>query len=338
MAPGTVLNDLLSAVAVQVASFDAYFSGAITNAFVSTAVGSALDALALDHGLTRNSAALATGTLTFTRSDTTTALNLPTGIIVSTNNLDPTTNIRFSTLAPINFAPGVSVLSVNASCLATGSVGNIGAGTVTSIMSSVPGILSVTNPSNMSGGTDAEADAALRARIFASLLPQSTVARINAAVLGVSGIFTAATFDQQDGEGNCYVYACDPAGNLSTPLQTNVQSAADSNKSLGSIVTVIQASTVTVNIAYNFAPMANFSAANVQASINAAITAYFSSLSLGATVRPYDITSVVIGNVVGFTTVNGIQDFQLTSPSAFQTTLPWQLPILGNITATQISS
>lgn len=338
ISPGTVLNDLLSAVAAVVASYEATFNNGIQGAFVSTAVGSALDALGLDRGVSRTGASNASGTLIFTRADTSGVLSLPAGVIVSTVNLDPTTNVNFSTLSPATFNAGVASVSVSAVCSTAGSLGNIGAGTISNIVSVAPGVTAVTNPTAMTGGTDSESDASFRVRIWQTLTPQNSVTRINGAVLGVSGIFSAATFDQQDGLGNFIVYACDQSGALAVPLKTTVQSAADGSKSLGTVGTVYTPTVTPINVAYNFAPQTNFVAATVQSDINSVIRAYFGSLVIGQTIRPYDITSRVIGNVSGFSAVSGVLDFQLTSPSAYQIALPWQLYTLGAIAATQIAA
>lgn len=338
ISPGTVLNDFLSAVAVQLSSFEAYFNSGIQNAFVSTAVGSALDALALDHGLTRNAATAATGTITLTRSDTSSAANYPSGIIVSTVNLDPTTNVNFVTTAPLNFPAGVATASISAICQTVGGQGNAAAGSISAIISTQPGLSAVTNTANMTGGTNAESDTSLRARIFGTLMPQNSVARINSGVLATPGIFSSATFDQQDGLGSVYTYACDGSGALSTTLKASVQSAINSNKSLGSTASVFAPTVTTVNVAYNYAAQSGFQAANVVAAINAAIRAYFNSLVIGQSIRAYDISSRVIGNTQGFTAVQGVLDFQLTNPSGFQTALPWQLFVLGTITPTQVAN
>lgn len=337
---GTVAAGLLSGFASEMTHIESAFSTAALNAFLTTATGSALDALARDHGLSRDAAAPATGTATLSRSDTSTVLNGNAGALLSTNNLDATTNQQFITTQGFSFAVGQASVNVPVVAQTAGSAGNIGAGTLTLVLSTLAGVSTVTNSALFTGGVDAETDAALRVRVLASLTPQNTVTRINAAALGVTGIASAATFDQQDQLGSVYVYACDSSGNLAanSVLANSVKSAVDGAKSLGSTTSVMAPVTTTLNINYDYAVDPNFQVATVQQAINNMLTAYFSGLKIGQNVRPFDIIQRIIGVTPGFSAISGVVNFKLNTPSSTQVALPWQLYKIGNVQANLVSA
>ncbi len=57
-------------------------------------------------------------------------------------------------------------ISIAVQAIIGGTAGNVGAGTITRLVSAVSGVITVTNPNAMAGGTDLESDTLLKARFF----------------------------------------------------------------------------------------------------------------------------------------------------------------------------
>lgn len=339
ISPGTVSSAIGSGVGMLQNDNDVLVDQIQQNAFIQTATGNALDALAADRGIIRNPASAATGSVTLTRSDSSTNLSGSAGVQISTNNNDPTTNIVFTTTSGFTFTVGQLTASVSAVADTPGSVGNIATGGLTNLITTINGVVSVTNNMPMTGGADRETDTALRQRIFASLTPANSLTRLKGVVLGITGVASAAVFDQQDFNGNFLVYANDVSGTLYTPLQNTILNTVNANKPLGTTGTILAPTMTLITIGYSYAVQSGWAPATVQNAINVAINNYFNALVIGQTFRVYDMVSQILGNVPGKQAVPGILDFLITTPiTAFQTALPWQIFRPGTITATQITS
>jgi uncharacterized phage protein gp47/JayE len=221
-------------------------------------------------------------------------------------------------------------------CDYSGSQGNVGVAGIGIIITPIQGVVSVTNGSQLTGGSDRESDDALRQRLILSLAPMNTLASVKAATLGIQGITTAAVFDQQDHLGNFLVYAGDSSGSLSTPLSGLVQSAVLTAKSLGSNPSVIAPTVTFCNVAYTYAVQANYVAAAVQQTLESTIRLYFSGLVMGQTFRPFDMVSLIIGANIQAYYVPGILDFYITSTSIVTPYIPkpWECVKLGTLTGT----
>jgi uncharacterized phage protein gp47/JayE len=137
------------------------------------------DLLGEDAGLTRLGASQSTVVLTFyTYQQPTSTITIPEGATVSTLPNSTTSSLTFvtqgqgiiniSNLASYyNTSLGWWGISVPAQCTQPGSVGNVGAGTITSAVSSVPTGVNVTNLVGAAFGTDQESNSAFAARIQA---------------------------------------------------------------------------------------------------------------------------------------------------------------------------
>lgn len=189
--PGTVTNDVvISTVANQLSAQDgvspSVYSGIqytqdlqafVDNAAILTEAD--LDSVGDNYGMTRNSGTFSTVIMTFRiRNYTTTSpiITVPTGTAESTLATSSAAAVSFSTTAGITFQPslapsyfnpltGFYEQSTTAQCQVIGTVGNVGAQTITSLLNSVPGIDSVINTVAATGGTDKESNVAYAGRI-----------------------------------------------------------------------------------------------------------------------------------------------------------------------------
>ena len=188
---GTVVNDVVvSTVANQLSaengtSPSVYSSIAYVQdvqAFVnnaSTIAPTDLDAIGANYGLTRLPGTQATGIITFRIRNYTTSsaiVTVPSGTVVSTLATSQSPAVSFATTATVTFSPslapsyyspvsGFYEQSTTIVCQTIGTVGNVGASTITSLVGSVTGIDAVTNSTATTGGTNVESNTAFASRI-----------------------------------------------------------------------------------------------------------------------------------------------------------------------------
>lgn len=191
---GTVVNDVVvSTVANQLSAEDGtdpsvYSSIQYTQnlqAFVDNAATLApadLDAIGDNYGMTRNPGTQATGFITFRIRNYTTSspvVTVPSGTVVSTLSTSSTPAVSFATTSTFQFIPSLAPSyynpasgfyenpagSVGIVCQTIGTVGNVGANTITSLVGPTTGIDQVTNTTATTGGTNVESNTQFAARI-----------------------------------------------------------------------------------------------------------------------------------------------------------------------------
>ena len=140
-----------------------------------------LDRLVYNWGLTRNPADTATGVASFRRNSIpTTDIVIPLGTIVTTQKGTITTPVRFQTTEEktMYVATGASYynpftgyyeIDVPVEAIEAGTDGNVSAGAIIVLESSVTGISSVYNITSTTGGTEQEDNASLADRALLSL-------------------------------------------------------------------------------------------------------------------------------------------------------------------------
>lgn len=134
----------------------------------------ALDVLGRNFQVIRNGAQKATGTTSFYRMTNpgATSIFIPKGTIVSTKGSINSSPVQFTTLQDVtmtiaNFNPNTGRWEVNVPirALAGGTVGNVSAGIINSVISSIPNISGVYNVNPTTNGQDRESDGAFTLRI-----------------------------------------------------------------------------------------------------------------------------------------------------------------------------
>jgi uncharacterized phage protein gp47/JayE len=170
---GLVRNSVVFHVLASAADEDAEQYWQLSNLrlifSIDTATGSDLDERAAEIQpslIKRRESIFANGEVTFTRQGTTGALAIPAGTIVAAE--DAQGQIKYRTTVAATIPDGLSVvLGVPIVALEAGSRGNASAGGIVQLVSRVPGVTTVTNPSALTNGQDREADAQFRARLKA---------------------------------------------------------------------------------------------------------------------------------------------------------------------------
>ena len=253
--------------------------------FIATAEGDDLDAAVVDRypELTRNLASGAVGTVTFDRGTNTGSIFVDAGtsIRATVNG----TTYSFTTDAAATIDAAADTVDVNATCTVTGSGGNVAAGTVTTIASTIAddltGDMTVTNADRFVGGSVDESDDDYRARAqaYPSTLSDGTVSALELAAVGVPGV-SYATVDEST-VGIVYVYVSDADGRGNSALSDAAQAAVDAVRSAGVLVECVAAAREEVDLSVVCYVLAGTGTATLKAAVSAAVLRYTNGLAPG---------------------------------------------------------
>ena len=291
----------------------------------ATSQGADLDSWMADFALVRLPASPAAGTVTFARYAATSAALVPVAALVKTGDGTQTFTVAAATgdaayVAAQNgytMAPGVGSVSVPVQALVAGSAGNVQTGTVSLLASAIPGIDTVSNPAALSGGADAESDAAFRARFvnYINSRSQATRAAVGYAIASLRQGLSYAIAENVDAAGNArpgsfVVTVNDGTGAPSPALIAEVSAAVDAVRPLGSVYAVQPPQLANAAIALTLTVAADATRSQVVAAVSAAIGGFVAALPIGAVLPlsriaqlAYDASPAVL-NVTGLA-ING---------------------------------
>ena len=135
-------------------------------------------------------------------------------------------NQTYSTITPIRIPANSMSATVPVYCTVTGTIGNIPAGFINRIKTTVSNISVVTNQYALSTGQDEESDANLRSRFrrFILALGRATVKSIDYGTRSVENVTGVYVYEEP---GMITVYAHDANGNLSDDLKNSILKTLD---------------------------------------------------------------------------------------------------------------
>ncbi|MCV4233435.1 baseplate J/gp47 family protein [Virgibacillus sp. LDC1] len=131
-----------------------------------------LDLRTAEHGITRREAVASSGSVLFTGKPGTT---VPAGTYVATpaDEGSGESSVEYVTTSGVTLSDlGTGTAPIRA--VTPGSNGNVPAGVIQLMMTSVSGVTSVTNPEHTRSGTDTESDQSLLERFYAKVRSQGT--------------------------------------------------------------------------------------------------------------------------------------------------------------------
>lgn len=165
-------------IAIQFANAQNDIGLVLQSAQIENAVGKQLDLLTTLIGVSRDPETFSSGQVTFSRSDSAGRdYTVPEGTEVQTDANDAT---KYETTETVVLSKGTTSVTAPIESLVGGVDSNAGSNTVTILPSPPAGIESVTNTSEITGGTDEETDESLRSRAQEEL---STGSRASAQAL-----------------------------------------------------------------------------------------------------------------------------------------------------------
>ncbi len=283
----------------------------------ATSVGSQLDSWMADFSLTRLPAVAATGPVTFSRFAPSSSALVPVGAQVKTADgsrifavVVDTTNSLWSTaqngfLIPAGVASGtctVQDVTTNTSGnLSVGTAGNVSAGAISLLASAIPGIDTVTNPVAFTNGVDAETDTAFRAR-FANYIQTRSLATDGAVAYAIQSVQSGLQFTVQENTaggsyqpGNFVVTVDDGSGNPPSSLLSEVYTAINAVRPVGSTFSVQGPDDLTANITFTLMTNPTTNKPNLIGPITTAIDTYVDTLPVGATLAFTKLAAVIYG-------------------------------------------
>lgn len=303
----------------------------LTASRLSTSIGDDCDSFVNDFGLTRIGATAATGLVTFSRQTPTFQSVIPVGAQVATTDgsqsylvVDDPTNNAYAPGAN-NGRPGyilaaaVTSVDVPVRAINPGKQGNVVAGAITLLQSSISGVDAVTNAIAVATGADQETDAQLRRRflLFIASLARSTNAAIGFALTSLQGgiEYTIVENKQYDGQfdaGYLTIVIDDGSGYPLTSLIDRARLAVDAYRAAGVRFGVFPPQVVIASVSWAIETDLGWDRNTVAAQTVSAVTQYVNSLGLGNPLRWSRLEQVIYNTSPGITnvtslTVNGSQ-------------------------------
>lgn len=283
--------------------------------FPNTATGTSLDRLCVFVGITRNPATASQYTVTVTGTAGTT---VPQGFLVSTES-----DIEFSNTADTTIGTD-GTCTITVECTETGTIGNISASDINTIVNPAANITSVVGTALVSSAVDVETDTALRQRFNEVKEGQGSCNEnsIRAALLSVSGVTSASVIvndtEETDSDGRPpHSFQCYVAG--SNYEQSDIANAIFNKKPLGiktyGDISVIvtddggnihpiyfsEVTDVDVTVSVKIKINSDFNITSGTTDISNAIVAYINSLGVG--------TDVILTSLYGYIfSVDGVED------------------------------
>ena len=296
---GSDVNTIINVSAAMGQEVVRYLQVTLNEGNLSTATGEALDRWIYDrYQFTRKEATNSVATVSLTRSNTTPGFTIPAGSQFGTE-----TGVVFATQNDISFGEGViGPLSALVIAQRTGPEGDVEAGTITQVVTTLPDdTVEVTNPENATGGNNRETDDEFRdrAREFFVTARRGTRAAIEFGALQVARVAQATAtenFEETTGLPGYRVTLniSDSNGQANTALASEVEQGQDEYRALGVPVLVVPAVPQFVDIvASGLSFEAGANTTQVLQNATTAILAFVNNVPPGVTLRRADIFRVL---------------------------------------------
>ena len=324
---GSVIRSFVEAVAKEVEGL-----------YLKTKIGfikSLIEIPGFVFGVEREDEQYAIGEIQYSRSGTSGVITVPIDSIATTED-----GIRFKTTEIGTIANGNNDSNlIDAKAISSGKESNVLADTITVMETSIPGAETVTNPSEFTGGLDAENDTEYTERFqqYIEGLGVCNKSGIKAMAKSITSVRSASIVEHFPpvASYNFTVYIEDGYGNASDTMITEVEEkllgdGTEGNegvKAAGINIRVLAPTKVTQAVTVEITDDGILSQALIQYNVEKAISDYFERLELGDDI----VRGMLIRAILG---ANGAVDADLTLPAANVTIGAAQIASLGVITVT----
>lgn len=283
---GEVFWEIAAAVALEIGVFDDRMMFVFDLGFADTTFGEFLDRRADEHGVFRNAATFATGTLELTG---TLGTDIPAGTRFTTQGSEAVLPQAFTTDVDVEIGAGPTLVAATAAI--AGAAGNAPAETIVLPENPIDGLTAVTNPLAFSGGFDVETDESLLEKLNDKVRNPGTSgnqANYRQWAREVAGVGAATVVPIEDGPGTVTVAILDvdmtaPDAGLVAEVQEYIApgglNTGTGKAPVGASVTVEGATEVPIDINADLTVDGGFLEADVQTAAEAAIRDYLATLA-----------------------------------------------------------
>lgn len=310
--PGSILLALIQANAANSLWLQSLISSLLAVTRLQTSTGSDVDTFVNAFGYTRKAGTEAQGTVTFSRTITTSISYIPaTTTIVAASlsgvqfiTLADTTNPYYNVTTNQYEVPiGLASINVGVKCLTVGVSGNVLAGQINTLVNPPENINTVTNALNFTSGTSQATDAEVKAGfiLYLATLSKATLAAIRAAALSVSGVKKANVVENKTTGGATqlgyfYVVVDNGTGTASGDLLASVHSAVELARGLTiqyDVIAVLPTAITSITMSLIVDTTDVQARATITSNIKAAVAAYVASLPIGSPAGTLYYTRVI---------------------------------------------
>ena len=303
---GSFIDVLISPLAVELWKYYQSLDRVIPIVYVDETSGAYIDLKCAAYGITRKPGTKASASMTFSG---TAGLEIPAGTAFLTAQ-----GLRFGLAEAVTLdSDGTAQGTVTAD--AVGSAYNVAAGEINRMYSNLYGLQSFENGA-AAGGTDAEQDADLVARLYSFLQRPATSGNVyhyQQWALSVPGVGGVKVTPLWDGPGTVRVLLVD--ANKESPAQSIVEAAEayiETQRPIGATVTVAGAEGLPINVQAAVTIDGTTTKAQVQAQLEQLLQSYLQEIALEAETLLYNRVVFLLLSIPGVTdytalTLNGGQ-------------------------------
>ncbi len=318
---GSFTNDMVSAIAYETWNLYHSLDALVPIAFVDKTSGEYIDKRCAKYGMTRKTGTKASAVMNFTGTNGT---MIPVSTVFLTED-----GLEFETETAASIMSGTA--SATAKAVEVGEQYNVASGAITQQIVSISGLSTITNEAAV-GGTDAETDAALVARLYSFLQKPATSGNAyhyEQWALAVDGVGAVKVTPLANGAGTVGVLI---VGNDKEPVDSSVveccQTYIDESRPIGATVTVASAAGLAIHVAATVTIDSTTTTAAVQAAFTTALEAYLKSIAFSKYELIYNRVAYMlldIDGVINYTslTINGGTSNITIGES--------QVPVLGSV-------
>lgn len=299
---GTLVYDLSSAFAIELAMAYANLERTLRLGFAETAAGAYLEMRANEHGVTRKPAKKAVGQVTVSGAG---GAVVPKGAVFATP-----AGMRFVVAEEaVLDAGGSAVVQVEAEI--AGGAGNVPVGAITQIPVSILGVTAVVNEASAAEGYDAESDEALLERYLQKVRQPATSG--NAAhylqwAMEVPGVGAAKVAELWDGPGTVKVTIADTERRPAAPaLVSATAQYLETVRPVCVDVTVVSADPLDIHVEASIVPAAGYSLQTIEDEFKAELTAYLKEAAFQAASISYAKIGTLLLATPGVVDYSGLQ-------------------------------
>jgi uncharacterized phage protein gp47/JayE len=295
---GSVLRAILEANAAVALWLQWLIVEVLSATRLATSSGADCDSFGADFGFTRLPAVASSGEVTFSRFSAASTALVPVGASVATAGntqsfvvVADTSNAAYNA-ASDGYVITAGVSNVNATVVASvsGAAGNVLPGMISLLSSAIPGIDTVTNASALTGGVNAEGDAAFKARFsnYLASLSRATNISIGSAIEAIQQGLSYSITENQDQTGavlmgHFVVTVDDGTGAPPATLLQTVQQTVDAIRPVGTSFAVQGPIVVSANISVTLVTATGTNHAIATTAVAGAWATYIATLPIGMT-------------------------------------------------------